>query len=257
MITNESRFAIFLDIDGTLMGRSETALKKNLDTISKVRSLGHKVLVNTGRSTAFLPSHIDFERNFDGVVSGAGARIVLDNKEVFCETVELDAVKRFCELSFEQEQISVLEGIDNMYYIGDDNGGHDEWIPLTKDNLQKNLKADMRIEKFTVLGTASPKIPDVLGGDYLVIQHKNYAEIIKKTCSKACAVKFVMKYLGLSKEQSIAMGDSLNDFDMIEEAGIGVAMGNAVDEIKNVADMITESVDDAGVAVALERIFNL
>ena len=66
-----------------------------------------------------------------------------------------------------------------------------------------------------------------------------------------------MKYMGLPKEQSIAMGDSLNDYDMIECAGIGVAMGNAVSEIKELANMITSDVDNAGVALALEEIFEL
>ena len=67
----------------------------------------------------------------------------------------------------------------------------------------------------------------------------------------------VMDYLNLPVEQSISMGDSLNDYEMIEYAGIGVAMGNAVEEIKSIADMVTADVDDSGVAVALEKIFDL
>ncbi len=257
MYMSENLFAIFLDIDRTLMGKSESALQKNLDLISKTRSLGHKVFVNTGRSTAYLPAHIDFDRWFDGIVSGAGARIMLNNKEIFCETVDMNAVRKFCEHGFKQEQISVLEGIEAMYYIGSYNEGHDDWISLNKENAHSLLKSDLRIEKFTVLGKASHEIPEILGSDYQVIQHSGYAEIIKKSNSKASAVKFVMEYLGLPEKNSVAMGDSLNDFDMIEYSGIGVAMGNAIPEIKNIADIVTEDVDDAGVAAALVRIFDL
>ena len=76
-------------------------------------------------------------------------------------------------------------------------------------------------------------------------------------CSKSRAMNYAMEFLGIPFEQSIAMGDSMNDFDMIEKAGIGVAMGNAVPEIKDIADMITDDVNSAGVASALEKIFSL
>jgi len=55
----------------------------------------------------------------------------------------------------------------------------------------------------------------------------------------------------------IAMGDSMNDYDMIEAAGVGVAMGNAIDKIKEIADFTTSDVNEAGVAEALIKIFDL
>lgn len=257
MMTESKQRVIFLDIDGTLMGNEKKALFHNLDVIRKVRSLGHKVFVNTGRSTAFLPSHMDFKKDFDGVVSGAGARITFGDKEIFCKLIETEAVRKFCKLCITHDNVSVLEGVDKMIYMGNDNEGHDDWIRLTSDNFDELINDDLRIEKFTVLGVADPQIPELLGEEYMVIQHNGYAEIIKKAYSKSKAIEVVMDFLKLPVEQSVAMGDSLNDLDMIEYAGIGVAMGNAVPEIKEIADMVTQSVDEAGVAVALEKIFEL
>jgi len=255
-IENES-YVIFLDIDGTLMGGAEASLKRNLDIIEKVRSLGHKVFVNTGRSAAFLPAHIDVNRYFDGVVSGAGARITVAEKEIFCELIDLDDVKQFSRLCVDYGSLSVLEGVDKMFFVGSKNDLHPDWILLNKDNIDKLITDDVRIEKFSVYGKALQETVEGLKGDYVIIQHKGYAEIVKKGYSKAEAMKIVLEYFGIPREHSIAMGDSLNDFEMIEYAGIGVAMGNAIPEIKHIAQKITSDVDDAGVAVALEEIFEL
>ena len=257
MKIEDKKYVIFLDIDGTLMGKSQEALERNFEVIGKVRSLGHKVLVNTGRSTAYLPAHIDFAKHFDGIVSGGGARIILDGKEIFCKVIEQDGIRKFCEVAFKQDTLCILEGIENIFHVGDDVEGHSDWIRIDEENMEDILKTSPRIEKFTTLGIVSEEFGKVLGEDYSVLQHKGYAEILKKAYSKSGAVSYVMNYLDLPMEQSIAMGDSLNDLDMINCAGIGVAMGNAIDVIKTAADMVTEDVNDSGVAVALEKIFEL
>lgn len=250
-------YAVFLDIDGTLLRKSTAALQKNIDVIQKVRSLGHKVLINTGRSTAYMPEEIDTEKYFDGVVSGAGARIILDKKEIFCKPMPEEAIRRFCETCFDTEDISILEGMEEMYLVGSPEAFVYDWQCITRDNIELNISKGMKIEKFTILGTAPKELQDVLGKDYIVLQHPTYAEIIQKDYTKAGAIKIVLDYLGLPVEQSIAVGDSLNDYDMISVAGIGVAMGNAISEIKDIASLTTSSVDEAGVAAALEKIFNI
>ncbi len=257
MDVQDKRYAIFLDIDGTLLRKSQDALQKNIDVIQKVRSLGHKVLINTGRSTAYMPKEIDTEKYFDGVISGAGARIILDKKEIFCKLMPDMAIRLFCETCFDTEDICILEGVDEMYIVGPERSFVYDWQFITRDNIEQNIKNGLKIEKFTILGTAPKELQDVLGEEYIVIQHPTYAEVIQRAYTKAGAMKVVLEKLGLSAGQSIAMGDSLNDFDMISAAGIGVAMGNAIPEIKDIASMTTASVDEAGVAVALEKIFNI
>ncbi|MBQ9757689.1 MAG: HAD-IIB family hydrolase [Clostridia bacterium] len=252
----KDKYAIFLDIDGTLMGSSSAALDENLAVIQKVRALGHKVLISTGRSTAYLPSNIDIEKYFDGVVSGAGARVVIDGKEVFCKTMTRENIKAFCEYSIENGIIGVLEGIDNMFFMGIVEEGMGKWIHIDSKNISEYLTKALPIEKFTILGIAPEELNEILT-DCVILQHDGYAEILQKDCSKSSGMKIAAAELGVDSEHCIAMGDSLNDFDMIENAGIGVAMGNAVPEIKEIADMITKDVDNAGVAVALKEIFSL
>ncbi len=253
----DGRYGIFLDIDGTLLGASEDALKKNISVIQKVRALGHKVFICTGRSTAYLPKMIDYERSFDGVITGAGARIVLEGEVVFCSHVDYDSVMRFCNFSSDKPNISFLEGTKQMFFFGNDGKERENCTQLTLENVEKYVDDSIEIEKFAIFGIAASGLADVMGDDFVVLQHRGYAEVIQKNCSKSKAMFFVLERLGIPKENSVAMGDSMNDFDMVEKAGIGVAMENAVSELKTISDITTTSVDDAGVATALQKIFNL
>ncbi len=255
MKISEKKCAIFIDIDGTLMGTRDDALKRNIDVIQKVRSLGHKVLISTGRATHYLPSHIDFSKCFDGVISGAGARIILDGEEIFCKKVPFETVRRFYDFGKDKDKAYILEGIDDTIFLG--LRPDDDWTFVDEHNEKEIIKEDLRIEKFTIIGAVPEQLKCLLGDSMVAIEHKEYSEIIQKDCTKASAMMFVVDKLGIDKAHSIAMGDSLNDFDMITAAGFGVAMGNAVPEIKEISDLVTLDVNDAGVAKALEDIFNL
>ncbi len=256
MGTMNDKYAVFLDIDGTLMGGSPAALKKNLDVIQKVRALGHKVLISTGRATAYLPENIDIGKYFDGVVSGAGARVVIGGKEVFLKTMTRENIKAFCEYNLKNGIIGVLEGVENMFFMGIIEEAQGKWININEENVSEYIKKDFSVEKFTILGTAPKELESVLN-DCVILQHNGYAELLQNGCSKSSGMEIAAKEFGIDIYRCIAMGDSLNDLDMIETAGTGVAMGNAVQEIKDAADMITDDVDNAGVAAALKKIFCL
>jgi len=81
----------------------------------------------------------------------------------------------------------------------------------------------------------------------------HFLEIVHKEATKGHAVKFLANYFGCSLEQVIAIGDSWNDREMIEVAGLGVAMGNAVSALKEAADFVTKSNNEDGVRYVIER----
>jgi Cof subfamily protein (haloacid dehalogenase superfamily) len=82
-----------------------------------------------------------------------------------------------------------------------------------------------------------------------------YLEIMDRTASKKTAVEFLIGQFGVRIEETIAIGDNFNDKEMIQFAGMGVAMGNAPDEIKAAADYVTATNNEDGVAKALEYLF--
>ncbi len=262
----DKTYCVFLDIDGTLMGESKTAFEMNLSTIREVRSLGHKVFVSTGRATAYLPLKIKESLDFDGLISGAGAVSRLGNKEVVSKFMAYDTIERYCQFAIKNGLPAILEGQENMYYFGSAKSleedfvkiaVEDKWIKLDEKNISTILTPDVHIEKFTVLGEIPEELDEVLGSDCVVLRFSHYGEILQKNRGKGKALVEIMEILDIPVEQSIAMGDSMNDYDMIQAAGIGVAMGNAPEKLKSIADMVTDDVDDAGVSKALRKIFRL
>ena len=78
-------------------------------------------------------------------------------------------------------------------------------------------------------------------------------EIGGETTSKGEALSYLMKIMEIDKSQMIAFGDSPNDIAMIKLAEVGIALGNATDEVKEEADLITETNDNDGVAMVIEK----
>lgn len=124
----------------------------------------------------------------------------------------------------------------------------------------KEVKDDDEIFKVVleqekeVLDKITPQIPNELFDQYKVIRSVDFMlEFMKKGCSKATGLEKLAKYLNISKEEIIAIGDADNDIEMIQYAGVGVAMKNAKDEIKNLADFVTKSNEEDGVAYVINK----
>nr|WP_264175104.1 HAD-IIB family hydrolase [Clostridium tagluense] len=78
-------------------------------------------------------------------------------------------------------------------------------------------------------------------------------EVMDKDCNKGYGVKVLGDMLGIKKEEIICIGDEANDIEMITYAGLGIAMGNAIEELKDVAEYVTLDNDNDGVAKAIEK----
>ena len=81
-----------------------------------------------------------------------------------------------------------------------------------------------------------------------------YTEISKKDVDKWNAIKYLIEKLGIKKEEVVAIGDNINDREMIKNAGVGIAMGQSMPEIKEVADQVTENNENEGVKKAIESL---
>ncbi|SDF62979.1 Cof-type HAD-IIB family hydrolase [Sporolituus thermophilus] len=89
---------------------------------------------------------------------------------------------------------------------------------------------------------------------YAVVSKPNYLEMVHPAVNKGAALAFLAEMLGISRDEVMAIGDSHNDLDMLEYAGFGVAMGNASERVKAVAQAVTRGNDEDGVAEAIEKI---
>ena len=112
----------------------------------------------------------------------------------------------------------------------------------------------MMIDEPEVLEVAMNKLPKEVYEKYTVVRSTPYfLEFLNKKVNKGVGVELLAQHLSLSKEEVMTFGDAGNDIHMIEYAGLGIAMENAFDEVKEVANYITKSNEDDGVAKAIEK----
>ena len=254
---SQNRYAVFLDLDGTLIARNSIP-PRNKDVIAAARRSGHAVFLNTGRSKACIPAFVLDELPLDGLVAGIGSYITVADELLYCTVIPRPLLEETAALLWQHGYPHVYEGEDKMLYA---NMASPAWMPhafiLDGPPDLAGPYRDERITKATIIGQLAPDDLEALSESFTVFQHDTYAEIAMKGHSKADGMHRVLDHLGLARSQSIAIGDSANDEDMLRAAGISVAMGNATESIKALCDEITADAADAGVALALERLLHL
>jgi Cof subfamily protein (haloacid dehalogenase superfamily) len=262
---------IFLDIDGTLLSHTYGVSKSSIDAINQLHNNGHKVFISTGRSKSYVDDYIR-RLPFDGFIYGAGAHVVVDDETLFVNTIPRDEVEKLLEF-FSANNISyILEGAN--YSFHEDSAlkffrertmlqsTDTPYLSLHKVADERILSivsyADMReeINKISIFAKNNEDLELIKANydtSYNVITYPTTSscEIIGNGINKASGIKHVMAHLGGDLKDCFAFGDSMNDYEMIRECGIGVAMGNADPKVKEVANFVSEDVDHDGIAYAL------
>jgi Cof subfamily protein (haloacid dehalogenase superfamily) len=112
----------------------------------------------------------------------------------------------------------------------------------------------MMIDEPALLDEIIPLIPESFMEKYTVVKSTPFfLEILNKEVHKGAALERLATHLGLDRSEVMALGDNENDVTMIEYAGLGIAMANATENVKNAADIITASNDEHGVAEAIKQ----
>lgn len=249
--------AAFFDIDGTLFSHTIHAIPESTRmAVRLLREKGVKVFIATGRSLRETKRVPLGDMKFDGYVTLNG-QICLDAEEkVLFEIPIAGEDRKYLIDAFVNKKIplTIVEK-DRIYinYIDDSviRAQKSVDIPLLPIDEYRGAPIYQFIgymnreetEKF------APKIPNCK----ITRWYEEGVDIISKEGGKANGIQKVLEYYGLTREESIAFGDSDNDMDMLEFAGIGVAMGNAVECVKEVADYVTARVDDDGILKALQH----
>lgn len=245
------KYAVFLDIDNTLMTGGKIP-ESNIQAIKEVRKQGSYVFINTARSYAFIPDILKDDDLLDGFVAGIGTDLRLHGEQIFSSIMSRDELKFIGKHFITDTREISFEGEDHMIWINPEDR-RDVFHLLSSPDEFDTIYKDFKISKMYVRGQLTPEERELFGKDYILYQHESYAEFVKKGFGKAVGMKMMTEHLGISMENCIAMGDSSNDEDMLRAAGISVAMGNAIPEIKAMCTYISCDAKDGGVAQALKR----
>ena len=253
----EKKYAVFLDIDGTLVSGINKIHPDNLKTISEVRSLGHYVFLNTGRALSWVvvPKLVNLD-NFDGIISGMGSNVLMHGKTLSENLIDKNTVYEVIKYFLNTKHCFFVSGVDTGFILNPlPIFKPFPFVPITTPEDYLNNYSDKKIQKIEIFGKHITDEEKGFLSQYLdVYDHKAYIEASPKGITKSGAMIDTAAKLGIPKECVIAMGDSVNDMDMLKNAGISVAMGNALPEVKEFSDFISIPCDKGGVAYALRKI---
>ncbi|MDQ0217551.1 HAD family phosphatase [Peribacillus cavernae] len=262
---------ICLDLDGTLLTDEKEISPRSKAILTKLKNDGHEVMIATGRpyrSSVMYYHDLDLKTpivNFNGAFVHHPLNI---GWETFHSPLDISVAKEIVEACdhFQYHNI-IAEVRDDIYFHY-----HDEkLIDIFKMGNPKITTGDLRnfledSPTSMLIHTEEQHVADIrkhLSDVHAeVIDHRRWAapfhviEIIKAGLNKAVGIQKVAKSLGIPRERIIAFGDEDNDLEMLDYAGTGVAMGNAISQLKNVANMTTLSNQEDGIAAFLEEKFN-
>ena len=269
--------AVLMDMDGTLLGKSQVAVsRRNMTAIQQAIEKGVQVIPCTGRVYDMLPPQLLTQKGIRYIVTSHGARAydseacttlyedlipaehvaelfkILEGKGLYNEvaanaTIYLEkAVSQHLDMSVVPEH--------HLWYVRDNC-----YVPVEKPS-EYFLANNIGVEKMNIYGIPwfmQQSVYDEITATGFIKHTRPGAganlEFSSVTLNKLNATDAILGKLGISYEETLAIGDSSSDVSILKTCGVGVAMGNAPDNIKAIADDVTDLNTEDGLAKAFEK----
>ena len=254
-------YALFFDIDGTLVSFNTHQIPPStILALTQAKANGHKVYIATGRPPLIITNLGAIEHLIDGWITINGALCFVGNEIVSCKDIPHEAAQLVVADAREKDYGIIVVG-ERDVAVFDPQGEVDEVFrrEIAVDNLDQVKPMDevmqQRILQLTAFFSADyerelmARIPVCTSGRW----HPAFTDITALGADKGEGILDMARHLGFDPQYTIAFGDGGNDSSMIRRAGIGVAMGNALDSLKQEADYTTTSVDEDGIRNALRH----
>ncbi|MDR1771860.1 MAG: Cof-type HAD-IIB family hydrolase [Hungatella sp.] len=260
---------IVLDLDGTLTDRNKKITPRTKEALFELKRQGGIIVLASGRPTyGVMPLARELELHESGgyILSFNGGRIIdcRTGETVFARELSVSSNSRIIRMA-KEHGVNILTYEDDLIITpnaGDEYVEKESTINKLEVKEIKDMEAYVQfpVVKFLMLdegdylAMVEPKVKAALGRDYSVYRSEPYfLEILPKGVDKAASLERLLMKLGMGREEMIACGDGYNDLSMIQYAGLGVAMENAVLPVRLAADYVTLSNNDDGVAHVIEK----
>ena len=245
-------YVIYFDIDGTLIDhRTHTLPKTAIQALHQLKRSGYLLCIATGRRMASIQSEVLHAVEWDGFVCTNGQTVYDEDKRLISNiTLQPKTVRECIALAQETNTSIEIKTADEHFLINDYSDAmrkaYDYFhIPLPK---QINKYTNLDINTLMVYREAERDYRDFSRIDGIDIYPgvDCYADITHANYSKADGIEVSLSQL--NKTKYIAIGDSMNDFTMLEHADIAIAMGNSESQLKHMSDYITAPVHKDGIS---------
>jgi len=272
---NANKYAIFMDIDGTLLNSKHEIEPQTLKTLHALEQAGHYLFIATGRmasSAKHIAEKISTQTNFiasNGAMTHVRGEVIshpllLENAQLIFKTAtefqlplfffgenavyHTDILPSYFKESADRERIATGEKrafhkLEDFAHIKEHHQKLINGIIISEDSQEKLLAAKKMLADYGSLNISSSA--------------KNNIEITELNITKASAIAEIIELLEIRPEHTIAFGDGFNDIEMLEFVEHGVAMDNATDAVKKVAAHVTDSNNDEGIHKFLSSFFKL
>ncbi len=267
-----------IDLDGTLLDKQEKVSKYNLEKLKQVKDLGIIIAIVTGRRY-FSMLKVAQQLEIDAPYACFNGGLIVDSKRSkLIKSITLE--KNYADRLFDNIAnlgVPVFAyrgglGKPNVYYKNESLHPRIQmYLQGEKDELVKvNDATDISFSPMCIktfgfqeeVDKAYNFVIDSVPNEVQVLKTvgvngTHYLEFYPKKANKAFALEYLSKLYNIPQSDIIAIGDNLNDKEMIEWAGLGIAVGNAHPDIVAIADYVTEKAEDSGVGKAIAEIFNI
>ncbi len=265
------RKLVFLDIDGTILPKGQSVTPRVRQAIRQAEENGHCLCLCSGRAYSEIPDNM---KNFDGIISASGACIMWKGQVLLAEYFSEKETENAAALLEEAGAIYVMEGIEHLYMMEE---ARSRMMKLLERSDERERSA-LGFFRKSVPCSSLAQMTKVHKCSYFYARRDgdwfrerlrkwdmsvaafsqadtrgNSGEITKTAFHKGSAVRYLGRYLGFDLKDTLAIGDSENDLSMLRAAGVGIAMGNADDDVKEAADDITGPVEKDGVYDAFRK----
>lgn len=256
---------IAIDLDDTLLNDKLEVTEATRGALAEAVSRGVQVTLATGRMFASAKQTAGQVGLNVPIITYQGSlvRNLLDERVLYERSVDLESVRRLYEYT-RANKLHLQTYIDDKLYAFDDG---DKLAAYAKQsNIPYIVEPELDalpvgnhtkliiIDEPAKLDEIAPELHALLGPDVHITKSKpHYLEFTHSEGTKGHALRFLAEHYGYSMDETIAIGDSWNDREMIEAAGLGVAMANAVPALREIADYVTLSNNEDGVKHVIDK----
>lgn len=249
---------LFFDVDGTIYDRKKQIPQSAKQAIYQAKQNGYEIAIATGRAPFMISSLIQ-ELEIDTYVTFNGQYVVYKGEVIFTDGVPVNQLTEIVQFGHERNHPAVF--LDEKKMIATVDGNEKIAASLQtlkypypiinphfyKENSVYQTLIFMEEHEEQLYKETFPEVN-------FVRWHSLSCDILPKEGSKARGIQKLLDEMNIPMDKTIAFGDGLNDIEMLQTVGIGVAMGNGVDEVKNVADVVADHVEKDGLAKVMKQL---